>query len=558
MKVKEVFYLLIVISEVLYANNPIKGFQMDINAEKRREEQEKIRQLQLESKEDKGNEYPLHEIDSQSSNQGLTINKILVFGNTVISKSDIKNIGNSYIGKHGGVNIINFLKELENLYLKKGYIAARVKVDMQKTDFEKGIIVYRVFEGKIEKITFKNPEIYDRQRIFFSFPNSVGDVVNITDLDQGIDNLNSISSNNAKFDLIAGEEIGGTIIEVDNQKRKRISGNFNYNNLGQRATGTERAKISLTVDDFLGFNDSLTAGYQRKLGVERGEKYNENLFFSYRLPFKYWEFLISRDESEYISKIKAFNTKYKSIGISRNVNIGARRIIHRDNESKTDAGLTLINKNIKNYIEDIKLETGSRKLSILKFDLNNQRKFLTGILYSNLAYYEGIDRLGAESDKGKDEDIPKAQFQKYTTDINWYKPFRIKEQEFAYRLGVSGQYSDDILYSSEKIGIGDDTTVRGFKDNSIMGDKGFYVRNEFSYKYKIFEPFIAYDIGKVKNVYKSEFCSGSSEEMSGASIGLRAYYKDFIGSITYSKPLIAPNYIEKNPQEVYISLSYSF
>lgn len=518
MKVKNVFYLLFLISEILYANNPVKAFQMDINAEKRREEQEKLRQLQAEPKGNKENEYPLHEIDFQKNGQGLRINKILVFGNTVVSNLDIEDIGKNYVGKHGGINIINFLKELENLYLKKGYIAARVKVDMEKTDFEKGIVVYRVFEGKIEKISFKDKGTYDRQNIYFSFPNSVGNVVNIKDLDQGIDNLNSISSNNAKFDLIAGEEIGGTIIEIDNQKSKKISGNFNYNNLGQKTTGEEREKLSLTFDDFLGFNDSLTGGYQRKLGVKRDEKYNENLFFYYRLPFKYWEFLISRDESEYISRIKAFNTKYKSTGISRNVNIGVRRVIHRDNESKTDTGFTLINKNTKNYIEDIKLETGSRKLSILKFDLNNQKKFLAGVLYSNLAYHEGIDEMGAESDKGKEKDIPKAQFQKYTTDINWYKPFKIDEQKFTYRLGFSGQYSEDILYSSEKIGIGDDTTVRGFKDNSIMGDKGVYVRNEFAYIYKIFEPFIAYDIGRVKNVYKSEFCSGNSEEMSGASI----------------------------------------
>ena len=92
-----------------------------------------------------------------------------------------------------------------------------------------------------------------------------------------------------------------------------------------------------------------------------------------------------------------------------------------------------------------------------------------------------MDRFGAESDKEKGEYSPKAQFQKYTADISWYRPFNIGEQRFSYRVSLSGQYSDDILYSSEKLGIGDDTTVRGFKENSIMGDKGFYMRNEIGY-----------------------------------------------------------------------------
>lgn len=142
--------------------------------------------------------------------------------------------------------------------------------------------------------------------------------------------------------------------------------------------------------------------------------------------------------------------------------------------------------------------------------------FLTEYFYGNFTYHEGIKRFGAESDEEKGEDSPKAQFQKYTVDLSWYKPFMIKEQRFSYRVSFSGQYSDDILYSSEKLGIGDDTTVSGFKENSIMGDKGFYIRNEIGYSYKSLEPFIAYDYGRVKDVYKDDYYekNGSRNEWS--------------------------------------------
>ena len=87
--------------------------------------------------------------------------------------------------------------------------------------------------------------------------------------------------------------------------------------------------------------------------------------------------------------------------------------------------------------------TSSRKLSVLKVDVNHNRRLFNGVFYGNLAYHKGLDRFGAESDKEKGEYSPKAQFQKYTADISWYRPFNIGGQRFSYRVSLSGQYSDE-------------------------------------------------------------------------------------------------------------------
>ena len=121
-----------------------------------------------------------------------------------------------------------------------------------------------------------------------------------------IDNLNSVSSNNAKLDITAGNELGGSIVEIANQRSKKISGTVNYNDLGQKSTGKDRIKFSLIFDDVLGINDSFASTYQRKLGNNRKYKDNENFSFYYRVPIKYWEFSISKDQSEYLSTIESF------------------------------------------------------------------------------------------------------------------------------------------------------------------------------------------------------------------------------------------------------------
>ncbi len=562
---KKILTMLVIFKSLAYGMtpavngiNPVTDFQNEINAERRRAEQEKIQEMQSNFNENKKEAYPLHEIEKNIEQRGSKLKKITISGNEVISNKVIEEVGKKYLGAFGGQSVINLLKELENIYLGRGYVATRVKIDMENTNFSEGVVAYKVIEGRIEEIRLKTKELYPEERISFSFPSEKGDIVYIKDLDQGIDNLNSVASNNGKFDLLPGKELGGTIIEITNEKSKRLSGSINYNNLGQKSTGEERGKISLTFSDVFGFNDTFSGTYQNKLGTT-DEKYdNENFSFYYRLPYKYWEFLISKDNSEYLNTIESLNTELKSTGTSQNFNVTVKRVLNRNSKGKTDLDIGVTRKNTKNYIEDVKLITSSRILSVAKLGITNQRGFLGGSLYSSLAYHRGLNEFDAESDLGKGQDEPRAQFDKYTLDINWYKPFKIKNQNFSYSLTLGAQYSDDILYSSEKLGIGNDTTVRGYKNDSIMGDKGFYLRNELSYKYKAIEPFIAYDVGRVKDVYKDVRYKRYGEEMTGVSIGVRGYYKGFSGSVTYSKPLVAPSYIKKNPQEVYISISYLF
>ena len=550
MKIKGIwFWLFLMFSYCSYAN------QQELIREERRRQAEEIRKLEKNELKD---EVKLNDIEEDAQAMGSEIRNINIEGNTILKKSEIELLKKRYISRKGGKNILNLMKELENMYLEEGYISVRVKIDMEKSNIQEGKIFLKVIEGHVEKIIFKNGKSQEKLKIFTSFPIYKGKILNINDLDQGIDNLNSVSSNSARVDITAGNELGGSIVEIDNHKRKKVSGAVNYNDLGQSSTGKDRIKFSLIFEDVAGINDTFASTYQRKLGNSRKYKDNENFSFYYRVPVKYWEFSISKDQSEYLSTIKSFAHTYEITGVSKNTNYSARRIISRNSNGKTSVGVTLTNKETKNYFDGIKLITSSRKLSVLKIEANHNRRFFNGVLYGNFTYHEGIKKFGAEKDENKGDYSPRAQFQKYTADLSWYKPFMIKEQRFSYRVSFSGQYSDDILYSSEKLGIGDDTTVRGFKEDSIMGDKGFYIRNEIGYNYKSLEPFIAYGYGRVKDVYKDEYYEKNGSEMSGATIGLRMYLNNFDMSFSYSKPLTAPAYIKKNTHEIYFSMSTRF
>lgn len=268
---------------------------------------------------------------------------------------------------------------------------------------------------------------------------------------------------------------------------------------------------------------------------------------------------MAKSQSEYATAVRALNQTYRSHGVSNNLDIGLRRLIHRNANSKIDAGLGLTHKKTENYLEDIKLISSSRKLTVGKLDINAQQKLLGGVMNINFAYSRGLPWFDAQNDLSRDDGVPKAHFNKINFELSFYRPFMIKKQQFAYSFNLSGQYSPDILYPSEKLAIGDDTTVRGFKDNSILGDKGYYVRNEISYHSPYFlEPFIAFDFGQVKENYHEVNTPYYTNFMSGASIGSRLRYKALFASLTYSKPINSPAYLIKNNHEFYASLSLTF
>ena len=242
----------IIFNYCCYAN------QQELNREERRICEEEIRKLEKAEVNDK---IQLNELEENIEAVGDEIRNIQINGNTILKTSEIEALKKKYIGKIGGKNILNFMRELENLYLIKGYIAVRVKMDMDKADISEGKIVLKVLEGHIEEMRFK-----DRSKgevnIFTSFPTSKEDMLNINDL-------------------------------------------------GQKSTGRDRLKISLIFEDIMGLNDPFTGTYHKKLGTSTKYKDNENFSFYYRIPIKYWEFSISKDQSEYLSTIRSFAHNYE-------------------------------------------------------------------------------------------------------------------------------------------------------------------------------------------------------------------------------------------------------
>ncbi|WP_254229083.1 ShlB/FhaC/HecB family hemolysin secretion/activation protein [Agrobacterium salinitolerans] len=90
-----------------------------------------------------------------------------------------------------------------------------------------------------------------------------GEVANFRDIEQGLDQINRLSSNDAKTSMLPGKEDGTSILNVENKPAKRRYASISNNNLGQESTGYSQTNVFVGLDDLLGINDQLGFSYGR-------------------------------------------------------------------------------------------------------------------------------------------------------------------------------------------------------------------------------------------------------------------------------------------------------
>ena len=508
----------------------------------------------------------------------------------LLSSSEIKSVTKKYLNRKLSSKDINkLMTDINNKYIEKGYITTRVRLD-ETQNLNEGTIKLITLPGTFEGASLNENKFFDRLKVFMTLPRNKRNILRLKDTEQATDQFNRVSSNNVEIKIAPGQEAGSSILQIENQQSRTFSVNVSYNNYGDESTGRDRAKIDFTKDNLLGINDSLYASYQRgrnkrptrndpsessslppgtiikdkedllpeDVELEK-EKFNEDWSVNYSFPFRYWTFSTGYSHSNYISSTEGYNGLYDTSGRSTQFNMNADRVVYRNKMSKISVNGGLKLKANQNYFEDVQLV--DRRLTIGSLGVNYSRGFFGGILGFDLSYDRGLPWFRSADDHDKEIYDPKGRFDKYGLNINWYKPMAIGKQRFTYRLVGVGQYTEDVLYGSEKISMGDEYTVRGYKGDSISGDKGYYVKNELSYNLNIpkigsISPYIGYDFGEswnneVHDVYRYGY-------IRGFALGVKYYGEILNIDIAYVKPDKVSGYVRKPSDEVYVTFGIKF
>src|SRR3546814_3039512 len=99
-------------------------------------------------------------------------------------------------------------------------------------------------------------------------------------LEQGLDQINRLSSNNATLDIQPGDRPGESVVVIHNHPTRRIYANLSADNLGSRSTGRNQMALTGTAEGLLGLNEfiSVTRRQSRPLndGPNRSSRSEEH------------------------------------------------------------------------------------------------------------------------------------------------------------------------------------------------------------------------------------------------------------------------------------------
>ena len=510
------------------------------------------------------------------------ISKINLFDDeNLLNEIEKENILSKYENKKlGSTDISNILVELTNRLIEKGYVTSTASLS-ENNNLNSETLNLKIISGKIEKIILNEDDSLDKLKKYFLVSTKEEKVLNVRDLDTTTENFNYLEANNMTMEIIPSDKENYSIIKLKNEMKDKFTISLLTNNYGEdNQNGIWRGGTSINIDSPLGIGDRVYFSYMtvHKKKADRSWKrtteslkpgeilpigpkgydpakdtlpYKRELDlynFRYTMKFRDYTLSLGSSRSENISSFYTPTTIYDMETMSSNFSVNLDKILWRNQKSKLSLGVGLKRKHNKSYIEDTLLS--DRILTIGDISLNGTTVFYGGIFGITLDYERGLRALGASN-------TPKAEFKKYSLNLNYYKPLTKK---LVYRFNTLTSHSKDVLYASEKQSIGGVGSVPGYhRRGNIMGDRAIEIENELSYKIidseKIgrLSPYISYSYGAVRN-NKNPSVYGKGY-ISGASIGLRYSMKYLDIDLGYAKALSHSSYIKPRDREIYFSTS---
>lgn len=562
---KRAFYQLLSIALIWaaaicsWAQQADPASQAAIENEKRLKEESLRHERQLELK-PKAPDIFLQQDDSVAPNTPLQnttcfdIKEINVKLPEVLNKKNIDAITSPYLNRCIGlVEISEIVKKIGALYIAKGHVTSRAFVQPQ--NLSSGKLDILVVEGKLEKLKSATDTLTEKQ-LHLAFPVEEGKILNLRDLEQGLEQLNRLQQNHSELDLQPGTETGTSVAVIRNTARSALHYGASLNNTGSEATGKTIATVFASWDNPFNVNDNIYFSINNAIN---GEKFAESksASVSYSVAAGYGLYSYSSNYFEYQQMVNGATKSFITSGNSFNQTLSSDYTVYRGQNNKLSLAANLTKKKNQNYLENVFLDTSSRILYVFNVGANYTNTLDKGMLRAGFNWYKSLDILDAKTEIVKAE--KDYQFNKYTADISINKQFEVGDYGIAYLGSIHLFYSPKAIIASEALSLGGRYSVRGIEGDSLTGYQGGYIRNELSHATALFGSRFNYFIGMDLGITDTpEYTDLGNETLMGSVLGIRCAYSHVNIDITYAHALKAPSYLRGDKQGIYASLQINF
>ncbi|MDO4434568.1 MAG: ShlB/FhaC/HecB family hemolysin secretion/activation protein [Alysiella sp.] len=462
----------------------------------------------------------------------------------------------------------------QNILIGRGYTTTRILAAPQ--DLNSGKLVLTVLAGYLKNVEVDRSQANQthagRIAAFQNeFPMRSDGILNLRDLEQGLENLKRIPTAEADIQIVPVDGVPNqsTVLVKWQQRLLPYRLNVGLDNSGTIATGKYQGNITFSVDNPLGLSDLFYVNYGRSIGhvpdagdasgsLKKGGTHNYALHYS--VPFGKWTWALNHSGYRYHQAVAGLSTAYDYNGRSYSTDLGFNRLIYRDAQRKTHFGAKLWTRETRSYIDDAELTVQRRRTAGWLAELSHKEYIGNSTAQFKIAYKRGTgmsDALRAP-EEAFGEGTSRMKIWTANADVNI--PFQIGNQSFAYDTAIQAQWNKTPLTPQDKIAIGGRYTVRGFDgEMSLAAERGWYWRNDLSWNFKQgHQLYLGADVGHVSG-QSARLLLGQT--LVGATVGVRGQMK-VGGNLHYdffaSRAVRKPEYFQTKRWVMGLWVSYGF
>lgn len=498
------------------------------------------------------------------------IDRIVFKGDTVLSETRLDRISAPFLHKQLGRRRIDLLlRRLTEAFVADGLITTRAYLATPQ-NLSSGTLAITVVAGHISGFTLNGGALRPAGEgkpgdggglltdagTAWAFPASVGDVLTLPALEQGVDQINRLRRNQAQIQILPGQAAGESIVAIQNPFGSRLNYNIGLDNYGSTATGKWRTRASVEAGNVIGLQESLSFAYT-------GTRDSNALVLSAAVPYGFQTFSYTAALSEYQQIIGGTALLY---GRTLSQIFGWNTVLTRSSSGRVSLDATLTKLSTERDVNDIPL--APQDLTILRVGVSGLWRFTRngqpGALTASLGISQGLPWLDATRDfDGIQKQDAHAQFTKVDASTTVQMPLaQLGPTYWTWRTTLTGQYSAVALFGNAQIFLGGTDSVRGFMQGGIAGDSGFYVRNEAVWANAPvwqglrWEPYLFLDGGKAHLVAEAGWPT-----LVGAGVGVRAQWQfrgqTFSGELMAGRALVQPSSMGPKGSVVLVTLNWA-
>lgn len=403
----------------------------------------------------------------------ITVSQFEILGSTIFSPAELDQVLLPFTNRPISFSeLLQARSLITDLYVSKGYITSGAFIPPQ--DLENGVVKVQVIEGGLEEIKVTGTERLHPDYVRSRMNIATGAPLNRDRLIQALQvlQINPLIAS-VSAELSAGTRDGQNILEVQISESKSFNGQISLDNNRAPSVGSLRRRVQINEANLTGLGDTLNLAYSNTDG-------SNSYDIGYTLPINPYNgtiaFVFNNSNSNVIE------TPFNALDIyanSTSYELTFRQPIEQTPSQELAIGFTAAYRESLTSLLKIPFPlsagadaNGVTKVAVLRAFQEFTQRSSQSVLSLRSQFSIG---LGGVFGSNVNASFPDSRFVSWRGQSQYVS---LLAPDTFLLLRGDLQFSDRPLLPSEQIGFGGQDTLRGYRQDVLLGDNGLNLSAE--------------------------------------------------------------------------------